>query len=341
MSNPTPSASPSQATVQQPLGASAPVDVTSSLAHLPVTLFSIVMGLAGLAIAWKSVFPASALAQGLAWLIGLLASLVLVFLVAAYALKIRRHPAEVAAELRHPVRLNFFPAISIGLLLLSIFWVGHPVLADLLWGGGALLHLGLTLYVMNSWIHHSHYAITHANPAWFIPVVGNIIVPLAGVPLGHIEVSWFFFSIGLLFWLVLLTIVIYRLFFHEALPPRLTPTLFILLAPPSVGFLAYAGLHGSLDQGARILYYAALFLALLLASNGLRFWRIPFFLSSWAYSFPLAALATATMKMAVLSGQPALEWLAEALLLLLSVIVAWLVVRTVQAFAQGRVCVPE
>jgi tellurite resistance protein len=331
MSSLSPSASPGDAHTGAP----------AALAHLPVTLFSVVMGLAGLAIAWKSIFPVFAPAQGFAWLIGLLASALLVFLFGAYALKALRHQPEVLAELRHPVRLNFFPAASIGLLLLSVFWVEHTSLARMLWTAGAILHLGLTLFVMNSWIHHSHYAITHANPAWFIPVVGNIIVPLSGVPLGHGELSWFFFSIGLLFWLVLLTIVIYRLFFHEALPPRLTPTLFILLAPPSVGFLAYVGLNGGLDNGARLLYYVALFLALLLASNGVRFWRTPFFLSSWAYSFPLAALSIATMKMAVLSGQPVLKWLAEALLLVLTVIVAWLVVRTLQAVRQGKVCIPE
>ena len=78
---------------------------------------------------------------------------------------------------------------------------------------------------------------------------------------------------------------------------RLTPTLFILLAPPSVGFIAYLQLIGSLDAFARILYYTALFLSLLLASNALRFLRIPFFISAWAYSFPLAALTIATLVM--------------------------------------------
>jgi tellurite resistance protein len=33
----------------------------------------------------------------------------------------------------------------------------------------------------------------------------------------------------------------------------------------------------------------ALFLALLLASNALRFLRLPFFISAWACSFPLTA----------------------------------------------------
>src|SRR5690606_7117614 len=182
---------------------------------------------------------------------------------------------------------------------------------------------------------------THANPAWFIPVVGNILVPVVGVGFGPADVSWFFFSIGLVFWLVLMTLVLYRLFFHEPLPVRLTPTLFILLAPPSVGFLAYLQLTDSLDAFARILYYIALFLALLLASNAARFLRVPFFVSAWAYAFPLAALTLATLEMARRSELAFFTGLGWALLALLSLVVAVLVFKTLQAALAGRICVPE
>jgi tellurite resistance protein len=73
---------------------------------------------------------------------------------------------------------------------------------------------------------------------------------------------------------------------HAPLALRLTPTLFILLAPPSVGFVAYTSLSGGLDAFGRVLYYTALFLGMLFASNALRFFRVPFFVSAWAYSFP-------------------------------------------------------
>lgn len=311
------------------------------IAHLPVTLFSMVMGLAGWAIGWERLFPASSLAHEIASTIGSGASLLLVVLLCGYGWKLLRYPHEIRSELRHPVRLNFFPTLSISLLLLSVFWQPVPALALGLWSVGSALQLGLTLYVMSSWIHHGHFTLAHANPSWFIPVVGNIVVPLSGVYFGYLELSWFFFSIGLLFWLVLLTIVMYRLFFYEPLPQLLTPTLFILLAPPSVGFIAYTGLIGGLDNVARLLYYCALFLTMLLASNAMRFWRVPFFTSSWAFSFPLAALTIATMKMAVLSSQLWLTWLSCLLLMLLTIIMLWLIARTIQAVLLGKICVPE
>ena len=312
------------------------------LAHFPVSLFAIVMGTAGLAIAWMKAHHALGAPVEITQLLRWVASAIYLFLLAMYAAKLVRHPAEVAAERRHPVRLNFFPAISIGLILLAIAWAPDaPAAASWMWRIGAALQLGFTLYVMSSWLHHTHYVIQHANPAWFIPVVGNILVPIVGVRFAPADVSWFFFSIGLVFWIVLMTLVLYRLFFHEPLPARLAPTLFILIAPPAVGFLSYVALSGEVDACARILYFCALFLTLLLASNALRFFRLPFFISAWAYSFPLAAMTIATFEMGVRTGQGFYGVLALALLAVLTLVLVALVTKTVQAALQGRICVPE
>jgi tellurite resistance protein len=97
---------------------------------------------------------------------------------------------------------------------------------------------------------------------------------------------------------------------------------------------------GEIDAFARILYHVALFLTLLLASNALRFFRLRFFLSTWAYSFPLAAMTIATLIMAEKSGGlfVPLGWL---LLAVLSIVLTLLTVRTAQGMAQGEICVPE
>lgn len=326
-------------TVPQHAGQANPTD---RLQHFPVSFFATVMGIAGLAIAWHKAHVVLGAPALVGELLVYLATAIFAGLVVLYAMKSSRHAGAVAQEFRHPVRINFFPAISIGVLLLSIAWSGRePELARLLWFVGVPLHLGFTLAAMSSWLFHSHYEIAHANPAWFIPVVGNIIVPLVGVRFAPIDVSWFFFSIGIVFWPVLLTIVLYRLFFHPALPERLTPTLFILIAPPAVGCLAWIALVGQVDALARILFYCALFLFALLAANGRRFLRTPFYLSAWAYSFPLAALTIATLAMADEARATVLRPLGIGLLGLVSVVVAVLTVRTVVAAVRGEICVPE
>jgi len=314
----------------------------SRLVHFPVSFFATVMGMAGLTIAWMKAAHTMPLPIEISQVLRVLASALYLFLLGVYALKVLRHPAEVDAERRHPVRLNFFPATSIGLLLLAIAWAPDaPDVARWMWGIGAAAHLAFTLYVMSSWLHHTHYAIQHANPAWFIPVVGNILVPIAGVRFAPADVSWFFFAIGLVMWGVLMTMVLYRLFFHEPLQARLAPTLFILIAPPAVGFLSWVALVGEVDAMARILYFFALFLTLLLASNAVRFLRLPFFISAWAYSFPLAAITIATFEMHARNGQPFYGALALLLLAVLTVVLAVLVTKTVLAARRGLICVPE
>lgn len=318
------------------------IDAPHRLAHFPVALFASVMGIAGLAIAWLKAAHTGLVPEAIGGGIRWLASGLFAFLLLVYVAKLLRHPAAVMAERAHPLKQNFFPAISIGILLLATAWAHTaPTVAQWLWTIGAASHLIFTLLAMSGWIHHAHFEIKHANPAWFIPVVGNILVPVVGAGFAHSDISWFFFSIGLIFWLVLLTIVLYRLFFHEPLPARLTPTLFILLAPPSVGFLAYLALTDSLDAFARILYFTALFLGLLLASNAARFYRVPFFISAWAYSFPLAALTLATFEMAARTGLVFYGWLGWALLAVLTGVVAVLAGKTVTAAFKGGICVPE
>jgi tellurite resistance protein len=312
------------------------------LAHVPVALFASVMGMAGLAIAWTKAHHVAGAPLEVAWVLRWMASGLYAFLLALYGAKLLRHTQAVKVDWAHSVRMNFFPAMSIGLLLLSIAWAQDaPAAAFWMWGFAAALHLAFTLAVMGSWIHQPHYTIQHANPAWFIPVVGNIIVPIAGVRFAPLDVSWFFFSIGLVFWLVLMTIVLYRLFFHEPLPARLTPTLFILIAPPAVGFLAYVELIDRLDGFARVLYFTALFLTLLLSSRAISFFRLPFFISAWAYTFPLAALTIATFEMGARSHQAFYTGLGWILLAVVSSAVGLISFKTVLASVQGKVFAPE
>ena len=314
----------------------------SRLQHFPISFFAIVMGLAGLTIAWEKAQHALDLGFKMSGALTATVSVVFVLIMALYLTKLVKFREEVLKELKHPVKLNFFAAISISLILLSVIYlpISHS-LSLVLWSVGSVLQIVFTLYVMNSWIHHEHYEIHHSNPAWFIPVVGNVLVPIAGTGLGYFEISWFFFSIGMVFWLVLLTIIMNRVFFHNPLPAKLMPTFFILIAPPAVGFISYVKLTGDIDPFARILYYIGLFLTLLLLTQVRRFAKIKFFLSWWAYSFPLAAITVATLVMYSTNGVPGFAALSWVLLSLVTLVVVMLLYRTAQAISKKGICLPE
>ncbi len=313
---------------------------SARLKNFPIAWFAVIMGLTGLTIAWARTERSFGLDFTVSpWLLGVSAA-VFVILALIYTAKVVRYQDRVVAELTHPVKQAFVPTLSIGFILLGIAtYASAPGLSFWLWSVGTVLHVILTLYVLSSWIHQTQYEIAHLNPAWFIPVVGNILVPIAGVHHASLEISWFFFSLGLFFWPVLTALLFYRLIFHGSLPERLQPTLFIFIAPPAVGFVAYHQLTHELDAFARVLYFVALAFTLMLATQLKYFARLKFFLSWWAYSFPLAAMTIATLIMAEDTGIAFYERLAIVLLAVLTLVVTALSARTLLAVARREVCV--
>ena len=314
----------------------------SRLANMPVPMFAIVMGLAGTAIVYLR-------AGGILWdnhLPGIVLTAVTTVLFAvlavAYGLKLLRYPDKVRQEFDSPVRLHFFPTISISLILLSIAFLHLQETVSLwLWIVGTGAHLLFTLKTLSIWIQKEHFGINHIEPSWFIPVVGNILVPISGVEHAHPDISWFFFSIGLMFWIMLFTVFLYRIIFHHPLARKRLPTFFILIAPPAVAFISYVRLSGELDAFARIMYSSALFLFLLLAYQWRMFKSAQFFISWWAYSFPIAALTVATVFMTAYTDTSWMNALAWGFVVLLTVVVAILAGLTLRAVSRQEICIPE
>ena len=316
--------------------------IQSRLALFPVSFFSSVMGMAGFSIAIAKAESIYSLEPKVSLIFSVITLLLFLSLLVIYTLKFIKEKEAVVQELHHPIKISFFPTVSISLILLSICMLHtNTGLANILWILGSALHIGFTLYVMNAWINHDYFNINHMNPAWFIPIVGNILVPIAGVPLGYSDISWFFFSVGIVFWPVLLTIIYYRVIFHPALPDKLVPTFFILIAPPAVGFLSYLQLNGELDNFARVLYFSALFFTLLVLTQFRRFSKLQFFLSWWAYSFPLAAVSIASLRMYQLTQHIMYSLIAIILLTVLTSFISMLIIKTFKAIIDKQICVEE
>lgn len=322
----------------QPTAAAAPVDhgADTGLMHLPVSLFATVMGLGGFTLALTLGERTLGLPHVASVAVFMLALATFAVVLAAYATKLVRYPNAVLGEWRHPMRLAFFPAISIGLLLLAAGAVEHlPAIALALWVAGFALQSALTLAVIATWIGQRSFQLSQVGPAWFIPAVGNVVVPIAGVPLGFADLSWISFSAGLIFWLLLLALVFQRLVIAEPLPPRLQPTLAILIAPPAVAFLSLIRLDPDAEGFARMLGGMAFVFAAIVATQLLRMLKAPFSVAWWAMSFPLAALTLTAMRYGALIGQPWLVSVGHALLALLAVLIAVLVVRTLGLVLRG------
>ena len=182
--------------------------------------------------------------------------------------------------------------------------------------------------------------IGHATPAWIVPVVGLLDVPLAlpslGLPSMH-GVMVASLAIGLFFAIPLFTLIFSRLVFEPPIPDALRPTLLILVAPFAVGTSTYAVTVGQIDLLAQSLYMLTLFMLAVLF-NHMRFLVAccPFRVSWWAVSFPLAASAVAALRIAAAMPSLAADAIAMALLLVATLAILGLLVRTLYGIARGE-----
>lgn len=310
----------------------------ASVRHLPVNLFAAVMGLSGLALAWRvahALFGAPALVGEA---IAALAVGVFVLLATAYLAKLVRHPGVVLAEYRHPVSGNFFGTIAISVLLLSA--VAQPysdAAAGALWTAGALAAFAQG-FVIVSRLLGGQVDASHALPAWLISGVATLDIAVTG---GGVTLPWAAETslaagaVGSVLALAMFVLIVGRLVHREPLAPAMRPSLMILVAPFAVGFLAYANIAGHLDRFAGLLFWFGVFIFLVAATQVFRR-GVPFTVAWWAISFPLAALANAGLRWSHFAGGTAASALALAALVALTAGLGVLAVLTVRIALNGQ-----
>lgn len=314
---------------------------TGLLAYLPIGLFGSVMGLSGLSVAWRIAHVQFGTPAWIGQLIAALAVFAFIALASAYALKALTGFESVRREFEHPIAGNLFGTFFISLLLLPLLFAEtHRELARVIWVVGAIAMTVFAWAIVSRWISVTQNK-EHASPAWIVPVVGMIDIPLAVPALGWGDsmhgVMAFATAVGLFFALPLLTIILARLMFVGPLSDAMKPSMLIMVAPFSVGFSAYVATAGHIDGFAETLYMLMLFMLAVVGGRLRNLGRCcPFRVSWWAVSFPLAASASAALRYAEHAQNEAATLIAIALLAFATVIIVALLVRTLIGIALGQ-----
>lgn len=307
--------------------------------------FATVMGLAGLALAWAAAVPTMGPpAEWIASGVGGFAALVFVVLLVMFSRRGQLYPEALTADLLHPVRHAFIATITVSMILLAT--LGHALFGvsvawESLWLIACLLQFAVTLWVLSRWWRGSEaggFQWPGITPVLIIPVVGNVLAPLAGVALGQPQWAALQFGVGAFLWPVVMTLIFVRIGVQGLWPDRLLPSAFITVAPPAVIGLALLPM-GAGPAWSQACWGIALFF-LLWSGNVLRTMLAqPFSMAWWAMSFPLAAFAGLTLRLAP-TGQP-FAFLAVPLLALATLVIAWLVLQTVRGLRRGTLLVAE
>jgi tellurite resistance protein len=302
--------------------------------QLPIGSFGAVMGLAGLGL---SVREAAPVLPGLVrapahlsepWIA--LAALAFAWLLPTYLWKLVKAPRAVREEFANPVQMGFCATLPVGMTLLAGGLAPYLLpLAEVLWWAGAVLLLAMQAWGLQRLLAGG-VELEQVNAGWMILFIGGIVVPGAGLQLGHDGMSRFAFGVSATVTPLVVGLVLLRALSRPALPAALRPSWFILLVPPA---LVYA--HGSVlfrdFSFLESLYFFSLVLAaaLLVYARGLARW--PFGAPWWAITFPLDALAYAAARYAGSHPEPVWTVLCGATLMLAMLAVILVLVRS--AFA--------
>lgn len=335
---PPPMSPPMSVTPSLPGPSASSAHAGASIRHLPVNLFASVMGLSGLALAWRLAHRNLDVPAFIGEAVGALAVAVFVVMAAAYLAKLAKHPDAVRAEFHHPVGGNFFGTIAISLLLLSSLIEPYSATtAHALWTLGGLGAFTLA-FIAVSRLLKGQLESALVMPAWLLSGVATLDIAVTGrdMPMAWApEMNLIAGALGAMLAPVLFVMIVSRLVHRDPLAPGVTPSLMMLVAPFEVGFLAYTNIVGGVDRFAAVLFYFGLFLFLVIAPKVFRP-SIAFSPAWWGISFPIAALASAALKYAHHAGGLPLQGLAIALLGALSVALAVLFVRTVRIVLNGQ-----
>ena len=313
-----------------------------SVPVVPAGLFGIVLGVVGLANAWRTASKLWGLPAGVGEAISFAGVGIWCTLLILYGAKVMSRRVEANAEFRHPVLCCF-----LGLIPLSTALVGGSTYR---YGGAG--SMGLVVIGVLGTVAFAVYRSgalwkggrddTATTPVLYLPgVAGNFGSAIALGGVGHAEWGVPLFGAGLLAWLAIESVLLHRLYLVSELAVGLRPTMGIQLAPPAVGCYAYLSVtSGPPDLIVQVLIGYALFQLMILLRMLPWIREQAFAASYWAFSFGIAALTTSLNRFVERGGTGPLAELAPYVFAFANLVIGILALGTVALLLRGKLLPP-
>ncbi|PSM52217.1 tellurite-resistance/dicarboxylate transporter (TDT) family protein [Campylobacter blaseri] len=308
----------------------------TNLENFPIMFFTVIMGFSGLTMSYEKLDNIFHISNVIFEILKYFTTILFFMISGFYLAKFIKYPKAVKEEFSHPIKINFFAAFSISVLLISNLWSKHALIYNTFFYTGMVVQTFLTFYVISFWINNN-LSINASNPSWFMPIVGNLVIVSAARESSHY--LWYFFSIGMFFWIVLFTIIFYRIIFHDQLAQKFMPTLFITIAPPSIAFGDYEKLSSNFDNFSFVFLSLSIFFTALILFMYKNFIKLEFFLSWWAFTFPVAVACKAFLKAYEITGDTFFIVIGLLAFLALLILICIVTYETLKSLIKGEVSV--
>ncbi|MBM7124539.1 dicarboxylate transporter/tellurite-resistance protein TehA [Dyella flava] len=297
---------------------------------MPASFFGIVLGVVGLGSSWRVATRLWGLPSAIGECVMAVAASVWILLVAGYLSNWIRHRDAAMAEARHPIQCCFISLCPISTTLMGLVLLPYAhTLALLAWAAGSLGQLAFVVARAGG-MWRGERDITNITPILLLPTVaGNLISSIVAGALGLHAFGMLFLGIGFFSWLVIDSIILFRLWTGPAMPAELRPTLGIELAPPVVSCMAYlANTQGHVDLFAQATWGYGLFQLLVLCRLLAWIMKQPLSPSYWAFSFGLTALSTGALQMTLRGEEGVIAALAMPIFIIVNAVIVVLALNT-------------
>ncbi|MBZ9688561.1 TDT family transporter [Clostridium estertheticum] len=220
---------------------------------------------------------------------GIVSALILLLLI----LKISFDTKVVVESFKNPVVASVIPTFTMGLMILATYIKPYaPSISFGIWCFGLVLHCFLIIYFTINYIFN--FDIKKVFPSYFVVYVGIVVASMTAPAYNLISLGKGFFWVGLISYLCLLPIVIYRTFFIKGIPEPAMPTIAIFAAPASLclaGYLACFPMKNNFIVGFLVGLSLIMFLGVI--SYLPKLLKIKFYPSYSALTFPMVISAIA------------------------------------------------
>ncbi len=206
-------------------------------------------------------------------------------------IKIIKYPKKIVEDLSNPVIASVFPALSMGIMVISTYIKPFASsFAFAVWIIGLILHVVLIFYFTKKYV--VKFDIKKVFPSWYIVYVGIVTGSVTAPVFEMTNIGKILFWFGFISYLILLPIILYRVLKIKEIPESALPTIVILAAPAS---LCLAGYMNSFGEKNMIIVWLLLILSQLtlfyILTQFPKLLKLPFYPSYSAFTFPIVISA--------------------------------------------------
>ncbi|MPY52669.1 SLAC1 family transporter [Streptomyces acidicola] len=311
--------------------------------RIPLNVFSMAFGLAGLGGTWVTAGQAGHVPVTVGRALIGLAAVVWLVSVGWYLRYVCGGRGRLRADLEDPVASPFASLALIAPMLMASLGLApySPTAGKILVDVFLVLTVLFAGWLTGQWIV-GHLELDQIHPGYYLPAVaGGLVACASAARVGQTLLAVVMFGFGVISWFILGSVVTGRLLHRPRLPAPLLPTMAIEVAPPAIASVAFFALDmGRVDFIAAVLAGYGLLMVIVQLRLLPLYARLRFTVATWAFTFSWAVVATTTLHW-IEAGKPAGHVVYTYLVLgAVTVLIGGIAARTVLALARGELLRP-